>query len=268
MTENKILGNNDYELWNGDCLDKLKQIESNSIDLTVTSPPYDTLRTYNGNIDSWSFEKFQLIAQELYRVTKKGGIVVWVVADKTEKGSESGTSFRQALYFKEIGFSLYDTEIYQKQNIMPLTHRRYEQEFEYMFVLCKGKKPNTFNPIMIPCKYAGTEHWGTPTYHKTNDSGLVKVENKKVNDEKQHGNIFCYLTNKSKDTKGHPAPFPLQLAKDHIITWSNEGDLVLDCFMGSGTTGVACKRLNRDFIGIEKDEKYFEIAKERIEKEP
>ena len=252
----------------GDCLDKLKQIESNSIDLTVTSPPYDTLRTYNGNIDSWSFEKFQLIAQELYRVTKKGGIVVWVVADKTEKGSESGTSFRQALYFKEIGFSLYDTEIYQKQNIMPLTHRRYEQEFEYMFVLCKGKKPNTFNPIMIPCKYAGTEHWGTPTYHKTNDSGLVKVENKKVNDEKQHGNIFCYLTNKSKDTKGHPAPFPLQLAKDHIITWSNEDDLVLDCFMGSGTTGVACKILNRNFIGIEKDETYFNIAKERIEKEP
>lgn len=248
----------------GDCLDKLKQIESNSIDLTVTSPPYDTLRTYNGNIDSWSFEKFQLIAQELYRVTKKGGIVVWVVADKTEKGSESGTSFRQALYFKEIGFSLYDTEIYQKQNIMPLTHRRYEQEFEYMFVLCKGKKPNTFNPIMIPCKYAGTEHWGTPTYHKTNDSGLVKVENKKVNDEKQHGNIFCYLTNKSKDTKGHPAPFPLQLAKDHIITWSNEGDLVLDCFMGSGTTGVACKQLQRKFVGIEIEQKYMDIAKERI----
>lgn len=248
----------------GDCLDKLKQIESNSIDLTVTSPPYDTLRTYNGNIDSWSFEKFQLIAQELYRVTKKGGIVVWIVADKTEKGSESGTSFRQALYFKEIGFSLYDTEIYQKQNIMPLTHRRYEQEFEYMFVLCKGKKPNTFNPIMIPCKYAGTEHWGTPTYHKTNDSGLVKVENKKVNDEKQHGNIFCYLTNKSKDTKGHPAPFPLQLAKDHIITWSNEGDLVLDCFMGSGTTGVACKQLQRKFVGIEIEQKYMDIAKERI----
>lgn len=248
----------------GDCLDKLKQIESNSIDLTVTSPPYDTLRTYNGNIDSWSFEKFQLIAQELYRVTKKGGIVVWVVADKTEKGSESGTSFRQALYFKEIGFSLYDTEIYQKQNIMPLTHRRYEQEFEYMFVLCKGKKPNTFNPIMIPCKYAGTEHWGTPTYHKTNDSGLVKVKNKKVNDEKQHGNIFCYLTNKSKDTKGHPAPFPLQLAKGHIITWSNEGDLVLDCFMGSGTTDVACKQLQRKFVGIEIEQKYMDIAKERI----
>ena len=260
LYENSYYSNEGGFLLNCNCVDGMKLIEDNIIDLTVTSPPYDDLRKYKG----FSFD-FENVAKELYRITKQGGTVVWIVGDQTLNGSESGTSFRQALYFKEIGFSLYDTEIYQKQNIMPLTHRRYEQEFEYMFVLCKGKKPNTFNPIMIPCKYAGTEHWGKPTYHKTNDSGLVKVENKKVNDEKQHGNIFCYLTNKSKDTKGHPAPFPEQLANDHIISWSNEGDIVFDPFMGSGTTAKMAQILNRRWIGIELSEDYCKIIKDRLE---
>ena len=250
----------------GDCLEVMKDIPDKSVDMVMTSPPYDNLRTYN-NSCNWSFDVFKQIATELFRITKDGGIVVWVVGDKTENGSESGTSFKQALYFKEIGFRLYDTEIYQKQNYVPLTHRRYEQEFEYMFVLCKGNRPNTFNPIMIPCKWAGTETWGNASFHKTSSSGLVGVGQKKINDFKQHGNIFCYLTNKSKETKGHPAPYPLQLAKDHITTWSNEQDVVLDCFMGSGTTGVACKELNRNFIGIEIDENYFNIAKKRIKGE-
>ena len=255
------------EIWCGDCLELIKNIPDNSIDLTVTSPPYDNLRTYNGNISQWSFEKFQEIARELYRVTTNGGVVVWVVGDATVKGSETGTSFKQALWFKEIGFNLHDTMIYQKQNYMPLTHNRYEQEFEYMFVFSKGK-PKTFNPIMIPCKYAGTSHWGNVTYHKTSDSGLVDCGNKKVNDFKQHGNIFCYLVGKVKSEKGfkHPAPFPEQLANDHIISWSNEGDTVLDCFMGSGTTGKMAVLNNRKFIGIELDNTYFEIAKERINK--
>ena len=255
------------ELWCGDCLELMKNIPDDSIDLTVTSPPYDNLRTYNGNINQWSFEKFQEIAKELYRVTAIGGVVVWVVGDATVKGSETGTSFKQALWFKEIGFNLHDTMIYQKQNYMPLTHNRYEQEFEYMFVFSKGK-PKTFNPIMTTCKYAGTSHWGNVTYHKTNDSGLVDCGNKKVNDFKQHGNIFCYLVGKVKSKKGvkHPAPFPEQLANDHIISWSNEGDTVLDCFMGSGTTGKMAVLNNRKFIGIEIDDTYFEIAKERINK--
>ena len=249
----------------GDCLEIMKGMQSESVDLTVTSPPYDNLRTYNGNIEQWTFEKFQEIAKELYRVTKKGGVVVWVVGDSTVKGSETGTSFRQALWFKENGFNLHDTMIYQKQNYVPLTHNRYEQEFEYMFVFSKGK-PKTFNPIKIPCKYAGTETWGNVTFHKTNQSGLVDCGRKKVNDFKQHGNIFTYLTGKVKSKSGisHPAPFPEQLAKDHIISWSNEGDTVLDCFMGSDTTGKMANLLNRNFIGIELDEQYFEIAKERI----
>lgn len=255
-------------LYNDDCLTVMKSIRDESIDLTVTSPPYDNLRTYNGNIDQWCFEKFQNIANELYRITKIGAVVVWVVGDSTIKGSETGTSFRQALYFKEIGFNLHDTMIYQKQNYVPLTHNRYEQEFEYMFIFSKGKI-KTFNPIMIPCKYAGTETWGNVSFHKTNSSGLVDCGKKKVNDYKQHGNIFTYLTGKVKSIDGikHPAPFPLELAKDHIISWSNEGDTVLDCFMGSGTTGVACLTLNRNFIGVEIDKNYFEMAQERMNKQ-
>ena len=246
------------KIYNMDCVEGMKMLLDNSIDLTVTSPPYDNLRTYNGF--EWDFEA---TAKELYRVTKQGGIVVWVVGDSTVKGSETGTSFKQALYFKELGLKLYDTMIYQKQNYVPLTHRRYEQEFEYIFVLSKGT-PKTFNPIMIPCKYAGTEHWGNASYHKTNDSGLVSVGKKKINDFKQHGNIFCYLTNKSKETKGHPAPFPEKLAEDMIISWSNEQDIVLDPFMGSGTTAKMTLLNNRKYIGFEISKEYCEIAEQRI----
>lgn len=246
-----------------DCIEGMKELSDASIDLTVTSPPYDNLRTYSGKINQWSFEKFQNIAEELYRITKQGGVVIWVVGDQTINGSESGTSFKQALFFKEIGFNLHDTMIYQKQNYVPLTHNRYEQEFEYMFVFSK-EKPKTFNPITIPCKYAGTETWGERTVHKTNDSGLVAVGKKKVNDTKYHGNIFCYLTNKSKETKGHPAPFPEQLVYDHIITWSNEKDIVFDPFLGSGTTAKIAKALNRHYIGFEISEDYFSIANARI----
>jgi site-specific DNA-methyltransferase (adenine-specific) len=244
-----------------DCVKGMKMLPDECIDLTVTSPPYDNLRTYNGF--TWDFEA---TAKELYRVTKEGGVVVWVVADATIKGSETGTSFKQALFFKECGFNLHDTMIYQKQNYVPLTHNRYEQEFEYMFVFSKGK-PKVFNPIKIPCKYAGTETWGNVTFHKTNSSGLVNCGKKKVNDFKQHGNIFCYLTGKVKSSTGakHPAPFPEQLAADHIVTWSNEGDVILDPFIGSGTTAKMALLNNRHFIGFDISQEYCEIAKNRID---
>jgi DNA modification methylase len=258
MKKEKVMS--EIKLYNGDCLEVMKDIPDNSIDLTVTSPPYDNLRTYNGYL--WDFEN---IAKELFRITKKGGVVVWVVGDQTIKGSETGTSFKQALYFMELGFNLHDTMIYAKENYVPLTHNRYEQEFEYMFVFSKGK-PKTFNPIKVACKYAGTETWGKPSFHKTNSSGLVSVDKKKINDTKIKGNIFYYRTGKVKNNGiTFPAPFPEQLAKDHIISWSNENDIVLDPFMGSGTTGKVCKLLNRNFIGIEISKEYMEIAKERIE---
>ena len=245
------------KIYNENCLDTMSRMKDNFIDLTVTSPPYDNLRTYNG----YSFD-FESIAKELYRVTKDGGVVVWVVGDATIKGSETGTSFKQALFFKECGFNLHDTMIYKKKRIVPLTHRRYEQGFEYMFVFVKGKL-KTFNPIKVPCKYAGTETWGKRTFHKTNSSGLVAVDKKTINDFKQKENVWEYLNAKDKNFK-HPAPFPVELANDHIISWTNENDLVYDCFMGAGTTAVASLKNNRNYIGSEISDKYCEIAEKRI----
>lgn len=259
------------KLYQGDCLEVMKEMEDCCIDLTVTSPPYDNLRTYNGNISQWSFEKFQKIAEELYRVTKQGGVVVWIVGDATIKGSETGTSFKQALYFKKIGFNLHDTMIYHK-NSLPMNHNRYEQDFEYMFVFSKGK-PNTFNPIRIPCKYPEKETARQHSYFSETDEKMRKARSgkkrKPVGKDKIKGNIWYYATGKNHSTKDeiafqHPAIFPEQLANDHIISWSNPDDIIFDPFMGSGTTGKMALLNNRHFIGIELDSTYFSIAEQRI----
>ena len=243
-----------------DCLEGLKQLDDESIDLTVTSPPYDDLRKYNNNFD------FENIATELYRVTKDGGIVVWVVADKTKNGSETGTSFKQALFFKDIGFNLHDTMIYMSDK-PPLTHNRYEQKFEYMFVFSKGK-PKTFNPIMEECKYAGSDKKARTFRHTGDELQETHIKNK-VNKEKIKGNVWYFSTGYNKSTKDiiafkHPAIFPEQLANDHIISWSNEGDTVLDIFSGSGTTAKMAKLNNRNYIGFEISKEYCDIAEERL----
>lgn len=212
----------------GECSKLMGQIPSNSIDLIVTSPPYDNLRSYNG----YTFE-FENIANELYRVVKKGGVVVWVVGDSTKNGTETLTSFKQALYFKDLGFNVHDTMIYQKANYIPLTHNRYEQSFEYMFVFSKGK-PNTFNPIMIPCKGAGkVESYGNKRRKQIDKNQAMRapegISYMVTKPTKIHPNIFTYSCGSTKS--GHPAPFPDKLAKDMIMTWSNEGDIVLDLWL-------------------------------------
>lgn len=247
------------QLMQGDCLERMKEIPDGSIDLTVTSPPYDNLRIYNGNISQWNFEKFKAIAEQLWRVTKDGGVVVWVVGDATIKGSETGSSFRQALYFKDLGFNLHDTMIYQTSK-PPMNDRRYQQCFEYMFVFSSGK-PKSFNPIQEKCKYAGKKADGT--YYNADGSMKKRSIVGAVHDTKPKENIWR-IVERGK-SKGHPAIFPYQLAHDHILSWSNECDTVLDPFMGSGTTGLACKQTGRNFIGIELDPTYFAIAKGRID---
>lgn len=248
------------QLMQGDCLELMKDIPDESVDLTVTSPPYDNLRTYNGNIDQWCFEKFQAIAHELYRITKDGGVVVWNVGDATIKGSETGTSFRQALYFKECGFNIHDTMIWQKTNPMPkMKTSRYFDVFEYMFVFSKGK-PKTFNPIMVECKLGGKVYNST-CKNMGGESGRTK-KTFVLNSQRYKNNIWEMSVAQNKT--GHPAVFPEALANDHIISWSNPGDVVLDCFMGSGTTGIACINTGRQFIGMEIDPGYFEIAERRI----
>lgn len=254
-----------YKLFKGDCLELMKRMPSNKVDLTVTSPPYDDLRTYNGNVDGWNFEKFQDIAKQLYRITVDGGIVVWVVGDKTDNGSETLSSFKQALYFKEVGFNIHDTMIYAKNNPLPTTGKRYGQQFEYMFILSKGK-PKTFNPIMEQCVKAGQNK--TISSRKTDGTRDDYKENI-VSDKKKKNNIWFYsignyCTTKDKIAFKHPAIFPEKLAEDHILSWSNEGDLVFDPFTGSGTTGKMAVLNNRKFIGIELDEEYFGIAEERM----
>tara|TARA_R110000851_G_scaffold273708_1_gene426337 strand:- start:190 stop:966 length:777 start_codon:yes stop_codon:yes gene_type:complete len=246
------------KIYNENCLDTMGRMEDNLIDLTVTSPPYDNLRTYNG----YSFD-FESIAKELYRVTKEGGVVVWVVGDATLKGSETGTSFKQALFFKECGFNLHDTMIWQKNKIVPRDPRlnRYYQDFEYMFVFSKGK-PKTCNYIMIDCIHKGKKARAkqTKTDGSFRDDRYQKMKNHIVKDKKIKSNTWVFSTNRSK----HPAIFPEQLANDHIISWSNEGDLVYDPFMGSGTTAKMSILNKRNYIGSEISEEYFEIIRQRL----
>ena len=250
------------KLINDDCLAVMAEMDDGSIDLTVTSPPYDNLRTYKDSLE-WGEHIWKPILEQLYRVTKDGGVVVWVVGDATIKRSETGTSFKQALWAMECGFNLHDTMIYAKNSYMPLTHNRYEQSFEYMFVFSKGR-PKTFNPIMVPCITAGSKRYrGNSKSNESTYAERCREEGTTVNNTKQAPNIFYYDVGKN-DKSLHDAPFPEKLANDHIISWSNEGDTVFDPFMGSGTTGKMAKLNNRDFIGIEKVEEYFKVAQERI----
>jgi len=244
------------KIYNLDCLEGLKLLPDNFIDLTVTSPPYDNLRTYNG----YSFD-FENIAKELYRVTKQGGVVVWVVGDQTINGSETGTSFRQALQFKEVGFNLHDTMIWSKTNPMPkVKTKRYFDKFEYMFILSKGQ-PITFNPIMQNCKFGGKEYNSTTKVISTEKERVKK--NFILNEERFKDNIWEIAVAQNKTI--HSAVFPEQLANDHIISWSNQNDIVMDIFMGSGTTGKMSVLNNRNYIGFEISKEYCEIAEKRID---
>lgn len=254
------------ELLNGDCIVEMKNISDSTIDLTVTSPPYDNLRNYNGNNKQWGEHVWKEVIKDLYRITKQGGVVVWVVGDMTVKGGETGTSFRQALWAQECGFVLHDTMIYEKNGSSFPSKNRYYQVFEYMFIWSKGI-PKTVN-LMADRKNKWTSSWGKHT--KRNKNGEL-ITGDYIH-SKEYGvrfNIWRIngghgYSTKDKIAYGHPAIFPEQLAHDHIISWSNEKDIVFDPFMGSGTTGKMAKILNREFIGIELDKTYYEIAQKRI----
>jgi DNA modification methylase len=240
----------------GDSAEVLKTFEPDCIDLTVTSPPYDNLRTYNG----YTFE-FETIARELYRVMKPGGVVVWVVGDATINGSETGTSFRQALYFMSLGFNLHDTMIYR----MPGTGAKgsnlaYWQTFEYMFVFSKGA-PATVNRLKDKRnKRAGSSTRGSNSVGTRSHSREVTTEEYGYRD-----NIWeIQCGNNGDNSMGHPAPFPEELARDHILSWSNPGDLVLDPFAGSGTTLKMAKETGRNYIGIEISADYCKLIERRI----
>jgi DNA modification methylase len=251
------------KLMQGDCLERMKEIESGSVDLTVTSPPYDNLRTYNGNNALWSDFVWRSVINDLYRITKDGGCVVWVVGDATIRGSETGSSFRQALYAKEIGFNLHDTMIYEKGFVAFPESVRYNSKFEYMFIFSKGK-PKTFKGIKDHKNVsAGRKVTGfdrSPDGSRGKRTGLGRV----CPDFSLRGNVWKMWNQSRGEHTKHPATFPYQLPHDHIISWSNDSETVFDPFMGSGTTGVAAINTGRKFIGIELDEHYFQIAQNRI----
>ena len=237
----------------------LNKTPDNTIDLTITSPPYDDLRAYNGFELDW-----QNLIRELYRTTKQGGVVVWVVGDATIKGNETGTSFKQALFAKECGFNLHDTMIYQKST-PPLTHNRYEQNFEYMFVFSKGK-PNTFNGLREPRKY--TDNRTKKAFGRNKDNS-VDLGYSSKDETRLRRNVWKYFAGGGANDKiasQHPAIFPEQLANDHILTWSKDGDLVYDPFMGSGTVAKMSILNNRNWIGSEISSEYCNIIEERIKK--
>lgn len=251
-----------------DCFDVFSKIPNDKIDLVLTSPPYDNLRRYEDSL-VWNSEKWKFAIEELFRILKPGGVVVWIVGDATIKGSETGTSFRQALYFKEVGFNLHDTMIWNKGcfSAVGSLRSRYAPVFEFMFILSKGK-PKTFNPIKDRLnKHGGVAKHGTI---RNKDGSMKRMSNERnvLGKYGQRFNVWEQPPCKGgADWVGHPAPFPIQLAQDHILSWSNEDDLVLDPFAGSSTTGIAAMRIGRRFFGIEKVEKYFQISVERFENE-
>ena len=256
---------------NMDCLDGLRSLPDECIDLTVTSPPYDQLRTYNGS-SRWNQEAFAAFAPELYRVTKKGGVVVWIINDMTINGSETGTSFRNALGFMESGFLCHDSMIYAKRGVAYPETNRYYPAFEYMFVLSKGK-PKTVNLLRDrPNRCAGEKNRGD---QRQADGSLIpkncvrKGITRLVPEKGVRYNVweypigFCHMT-KDRYVHMHPAVFPETLAKDHILSWSAPGDLVLDPFIGSGTVAKMAILNDRHYLGFEIDPEYFTIAQRRV----
>ena len=243
-----------------DCIEWMQSVDSDSIDMTLTSPPYDNIRNYEG----YSFD-FESTAKELYRITKPGGVVIWNVADQTVDGSETCTSMKQALYFVECGFKLHDTMIYLKKNPMPSSGKRYHQSWEYIFCFSKGV-PNTFNPIEVECKYSNLN--ANQKYRGVDGNKNYKVT--KRNAVSKVKNVFEYIiggghTTKDKIAFEHPAIMPEKLAEDQIKTWTNEGDIVIDPFAGSGTTAKMCLMNHRKFYGCEISEEYCNISIQRLE---
>ena len=248
------------KLYNCDCVELMNSMEEEFIDLTVTSPPYDKLRNYNGYI----FD-FESIVKGLYRVTKKGGIVVWVVGDKTKKGNRSLTSFRQALFFQEYGFNVHDVMIYKKKNTPFMRSNAYTNCYEFMYVFSKGK-PSTFNPLMVKTVRQGFEKVPFGKGPEAINQKTVK----ELKAKKTKTNIWEYAvglggTTRDREAFKHPAVFPEKLAEDHILSWSNTEDIVFDPMCGSGTTCKMAKKHARNYIGCDISEEYIDIAKRRVE---
>lgn len=252
----------------GDNCEVMRQWPSESVDLVVTSPPYDDLREYGKH--GWDFYG---VAWNLARLLKPGGVIVWNVADMTKDGGETGTSMRQALHFQTLGLTIYDTMIYHKENPVPLSHPRYEQAWEYCFILSKGK-PSRWNPIKEKSAMAGKPRKVTAGNVDGEQGHSMRRRDSEtiIGDTKTRSNVWKYTigtnaTTKDKGAFAHPALMPEGLAKDHVQSWSDPGDVVLDPFAGAGTTLKAAKEFGRQWVGIEVNPEYVEICHDRTAQE-
>ena len=251
-------------IYNCNCIDGMKYLSTGSVDLVVTSPPYNNLRSYGGGNSEWSFDVFKAAADEIVRVLRNDGVCVWIVSDGTENGSESGASFRQALYFMEKGLSLYDTMIWEKPSPQAPTEGRYYDVFEYMFVFCKGIKPRALN-LLADRKNISAGLVGRKETRSCAEDRRILDQKRVVAEYSRRFNVWQVA--RENNGTGHPAIFPLKLAEGHILSWSNEGDVVLDPFSGSGTTAVACIKTNRHYIGFEMNEDYYKASIKRVSAE-
>ena len=269
MPDNPIYHRDGIQLFCGDNVEIMRTLPAASVDLTVTSPPYDDLRSYSAGKPMSELWNFESVAQELWRLTKPGGVVVWVVADATVNGSETGTSFRQALRFMEIGFRLHDTMIYRKPNPIPvMAKHRYTQSFEFMFVFCKSDIGCRGEIRQEKTRHAGKSYRVCRNNITSDDGGAVSTKDKVyvTKETRDASNIWDIETDGPSEYHDHPAIFPEDLARDHILSWSNEGDTILDPFSGSSTTLKMAWKTGRKAIGIEINPEYCDIGIKRLEK--
>jgi site-specific DNA-methyltransferase (adenine-specific) len=256
---NRVEHIGDAVLYLADCRDVLPTLSG--INGAITSPPYENLRAYGSAPPCDTFA----VIREIAAVLGMGGVCMWNVADQVVNGGESGTSFKQALHAMDCGLRLHDTMIYCKEGVTFPDSNRYHPAFEYMFVFSKGV-PRHFNGIAD-----WRNKWGGSPMHGTDrqPSGDVTPINGIGRPVLSYGlrrNWWPLANAYTGETKGHPAPMPYEMAAGHVLTWTAPGDTVLDPFMGSGTTGIACARLGRRFVGIEIEPRYFDLACRRIER--
>jgi site-specific DNA-methyltransferase (adenine-specific) len=253
------------QIIHNDCVSEMATLPDNCIPLTVTSPPYDKLRRYGGQ--RWSFETFEKVARQLFRLTMPGGVVLWVVQDGTVDGSLTGTSARQWLYFQQIGFDLNSVLILATRGWRSQTSR-YANQFHFGFVLSKGR-PRAFHPIRdrinstagqrLRCSRRSASGEAVTTYNGDRRLGL-------------HGyraNVWFYDVGGGKSTKDryasrHEALMPEQMARDLIISWSRPGDLIFDPFCGAATTCKMALLSHRHYLGIEAHALYYRLALRRM----
>jgi hypothetical protein len=250
----------DATLYLGDCVEVLSQLPP--VHAAITSPPYGEIRDYGGHGPPDMFAVLSALGERL----ADGGVIMWNEADQVVGGSESGASFRHALHAMDSGLRLHDTMIYCKEGVTFPDSNRYHSGFEYMFVFSKGA-PAHFNPINDRVnRWRGTQAHGTKRLAsgETADGKSIGFAEPMLADTGRRMNWWVINPSRDGAALGHPAPMPFPMADAYVRTWTVPGETVCDPFMGSGTTGVAAMRLGRRFIGIEIEERYFEIACERI----